>query len=357
MAAADDVMVVVLTGGPMGGKSTVKDRLQSLFGDKIYTKIPEAATALFASGLTAPAGDQSEALNELLQEMIWRYQSYMENSLIPEARRQGAKVVLLDRGVLDGAAYITGGRDELLSRMGRSLDQIMDQVDIVIHLESVVMSRPELFGPTGNIHRRETFDEAIVLEHRTRDAWHGHPKWQFIASDGGVESVVNQVVNIIQPLLFQEIERKWLLKHRPVAIESVEPQQIEQIYIRVEDGFEIRYRHIDGEYFETTKVGKGLSRIELNDDRIEAVYKAAVPHALGRIAKQRYNVADGDYKVVSVDVYSGALDGLIVAEREFFTEDQARGYYLPDWLMAAVEAEVTEDPGYKNASLALNGLP
>ena len=143
---ADDVTVIVLTGGAMAGKSTVKRRASQELGSLVFTDFNEAATALFESGLKPPTGPHAGLLNPLLQGMIWRYQQYAELSLIPEARKQGAKVVPLDRGVLDGSAYLLGGQQELLHMTGLTLEQIFASVDVVIHLESVVMSRPDLFG-------------------------------------------------------------------------------------------------------------------------------------------------------------------------------------------------------------------
>lgn len=56
-------------------------------------------------------------------------------------------------------------------------------------------------------------------------------------------------------------------------------------------------------------------------------------------------------RIFEVDVYKGDYEGLVVAELE--AADAADVTDLPDW----ISEEVTFDPAYKNAVLALNGLP
>jgi adenylate cyclase len=64
----------------------------------------------------------------------------------------------------------------------------------------------------------------------------------------------------------------------------------------------------------------------------------------GVIDKIRYHVSAGAH-TYEVDVFHGENDGLIVAEVELATEDQA--FERPGWL----GAEVTGDPRYYNSAL------
>ncbi|WP_327210174.1 hypothetical protein [Rhizobium leguminosarum] len=68
------------------------------------------------------------------------------------------------------------------------------------------------------------------------------------------------------------------------------------------------------------------------------------------IEKTRHLVPHGG-RVFEVDVFGGELEGLVVAELE--ADDAALVTDLPDW----IDEEVTFDPGYKNAVLALQGAP
>jgi adenylate cyclase len=57
--------------------------------------------------------------------------------------------------------------------------------------------------------------------------------------------------------------------------------------------------------------------------------------------------------VIELDVYGGALEGLLVAEIEFDSEEAAERFEAPDWL----DRELTGDERYSNAALAERGLP
>ena len=190
---------------------------------------------------------------------------------------------------------------------------------------------------------------------RTQQAWQGHPDWRFISSQEGIDHVADQALSIIREFLFRETERKWLLTHLPQGMDLGTPQLIEQFYLSVVKGAELRMRQIDGECVETKKIGSGLSRMEHEQAIDPAVYQAFLPAALGKIAKSRYNVPDGGNAVLSFDIFEGSLRGHITVEREFASLDKAGVYVLPNWLTGALE--VTDNPGYKNASLALKGLP
>jgi CYTH domain-containing protein len=60
-----------------------------------------------------------------------------------------------------------------------------------------------------------------------------------------------------------------------------------------------------------------------------------------------------DGRLIELDVYEGALSGLMVAEVEFDDPWGATAYVAPYWF----GPEVTDDPAYKNQRLAVDGLP
>jgi adenylate cyclase len=80
----------------------------------------------------------------------------------------------------------------------------------------------------------------------------------------------------------------------------------------------------------------------------EALLADVPPQA--RIQKTRYRVEHAG-AVWDVDVFGGALQGLILAEIEMEREDQF--VVLPPW----VEQEVTADLRYSNSRLAAGGMP
>lgn len=108
-----------------------------------------------------------------------------------------------------------------------------------------------------------------------------------------------------------------------------------------------------GEAELTVKSGGGLARVEETLALEPAQFERLWPLTAGRrIEKTRYEVEDGA-AVIELDVYAGDLDGLVVAELEFGSEEDAAAWSPPAWL----GAEVTEDKRYKNQRLALDGAP
>jgi CYTH domain-containing protein len=152
-----------------------------------------------------------------------------------------------------------------------------------------------------------------------------------------------------------EIERKFLVTQRPADLERWPSTAMEQGYVAIaDDGTEVRVRRRTGSVALTVKSGGGRTRveeeIEIEPDRFERLW----PLTEGRrIQKTRYQIpADGGL-TIELDVYEGALAGLVVAEVEFATEDAADAFQAPDWF----GPEVTEDQRYKNQRLACDGAP
>jgi adenylate cyclase len=152
-----------------------------------------------------------------------------------------------------------------------------------------------------------------------------------------------------------EIERKFLVPEAPGDLDRQRSTAIEQGYLAIaDDGTEVRIRRRDRSATLTVKSGGGRSRLEeeleIDADRFERLW----PLTEGRrIEKTRYEIATDDGLTIELDVYGGALAGLVVAEVEFASEDAAGAFSGPDWL----GREVTDDARYKNQRLAREGAP
>jgi adenylate cyclase len=152
-----------------------------------------------------------------------------------------------------------------------------------------------------------------------------------------------------------EIERKFLVPDPPGDLDGHPSTAIEQGYLAIaDDGTEVRIRRRDDDATLTVKSGGARSRVEeeiaIDPERFERLW----PLTEGRrIEKRRYEIAADDGLTIELDVYDGALAGLVVAEVEFASEDAADGFAGPDWL----GPEVTDDSRYKNQRLACEGAP
>jgi adenylate cyclase len=150
-----------------------------------------------------------------------------------------------------------------------------------------------------------------------------------------------------------EVERKWLVRDLP-DLSGYRGKNVIQGYIAVSaDGTEVRLRQTDEQFFQTVKSEGGLVRdeieVELSKEQFETLWRATTGR---RLEKTRYRLPWAD-KQVEIDVYQGALTGLVVAEVEFTSAGESARFAPPPWF----GPEVTEDEHYKNVNLALHGRP
>jgi len=159
--------------------------------------------------------------------------------------------------------------------------------------------------------------------------------------------VLVQNLSVTPPL---EIERKFLLMRMPDRFDTMPSVEIRQGY--AEDG--LRFRQKGSRYYETRKFGMGLVAEEHEREITEEEFDRAWPSTEARrLEKTRTEVDLGGGLVAEVDIFAGSLSGLRYVEVEFDDVESARAFDPPDWF----GREVTEDPRYKNSSLARLGLP
>ena len=147
-----------------------------------------------------------------------------------------------------------------------------------------------------------------------------------------------------------EIERKYLVKQVPENYESFPCHAIEQAYLCT--GPVVRVRREDDSYYLTYK-GKGLlSREEYNLPLNEQAYRHLLEKADGIVlTKDRYRIPmTGKYAhlTIELDVFSGVYSGLVLAEVEFPTVEEAEAFVPPEWFTK----DVTMSGEYQNSRLS-----
>ena len=152
-----------------------------------------------------------------------------------------------------------------------------------------------------------------------------------------------------------EIERKFLVEELPADLGRHPSDLVEQGYLAIgEDGVEVRIRRRGDRRELTIKSGPGLVRVEEEIAIDERRFAALWPLTAGRqVVKTRHLVPLEGGLVVELDVYAGALEGLVTAEIEFPSTAASAAFVAPAWL----GAEITGDARYANQSLALHGRP
>ena len=152
-----------------------------------------------------------------------------------------------------------------------------------------------------------------------------------------------------------EIERKFLIKKLPEHLTQYPCRTIEQAYLCTEPV--VRIRRDNDDYYLTYK-GRGLMvREEYNLPLTEKSYHHLLLKADGnRITKKRYLIPlpapDRTY-TIELDVFSGVHAGLLLAEVEFESEEEALAFQAPDWF----GSDVTKDPAYQNSRLSEQPAP
>jgi adenylate cyclase len=149
-----------------------------------------------------------------------------------------------------------------------------------------------------------------------------------------------------------EIERKFLVDEQP-DLDGTESAEILQGYLAVGPDAEVRLRRKGDELLLTAKRGAGLSREEAEVEIDEEAFERLWALTAGRRLRKRRHVVPAGGLRIELDVYAGDLEGLLLGEIEFPSEEEARRFEPPDWL----GDEVTGDPRYLNETLATEGLP
>lgn len=151
-----------------------------------------------------------------------------------------------------------------------------------------------------------------------------------------------------------EIERSFLVPVLPSVDELGPGARLRQGYLAFDGQVEVRVRLSEGDARLTVKAGRGLHRTE-----VEVVLPAPDAEELWlltegrRVEKVRHRTNLPSGEVAEVDVYEGPLAGLATVEVEFASEDDAHAFAPPPWF----GRDVTTEPGWSNADLAVHGLP
>jgi adenylate cyclase len=149
----------------------------------------------------------------------------------------------------------------------------------------------------------------------------------------------------------REIERKFLVAGNAWLGKATSMARIEQGYLARGRKAVLRVRIRDGKSATLTIKSRerGISRAEF-EYKIPLKHARALMELCGksRLQKERYSVPIGKL-VWEVDVFTRRADGLVLAEIELDHEDQV--VKLPKW----IGEEVTDDPRYRNSSLADEG--
>ncbi len=168
-----------------------------------------------------------------------------------------------------------------------------------------------------------------------------------------LESEVGSVLRGLQDIVpaTVEMERKYLLHALPEQVATVRAVDVDQGWLpgnRLQE----RVRRVTGRdgtrFYRTVKFGRGLSRLEVEEETTAEVFEQLWPLTESRrVRKRRYYVTDGAF-TWEVDEF---LDrSLVLAEVELPSPDT--DVPIPEWMAGVLDREVTGEPDYLNVNLA-----
>jgi len=224
LLAAAPVYKFVLTGGPCGGKTTALERLSSYLrerGFEVFT-VPEAFTILSNNGFS-PDYFAVDGMPYYVQTAVMDLQISLEDSFERLLKASGKKgVILCDRGLMDGSAYITSEEwDTFLAKRGLTSAEIREgRYNAVFHLVSAAEGAEQFYTLENNTARSETVEEAKRLDILTRNAWVGHHNLIVIDNSTGFEHKLNKMVAAVSKLVglpptMKHMTVKFLLRKIP----------------------------------------------------------------------------------------------------------------------------------------------
>ena len=147
-----------------------------------------------------------------------------------------------------------------------------------------------------------------------------------------------------------EIEKKFLiqsLKDVPGDISDYDYHDLEQGYLSTAPV--VRVRKEDDTYYLTYKGSGMLVREEYNLPLTAESYEHLVQKADGIvIKKRRYLIPLGGGLTCELDVFHGKYEGLLLAEVEFSSEEEANTFVPPAWF----GADVTFESRYHNSNMS-----
>jgi predicted ATPase len=168
-----DPKLVVLTGGPGGGKTAILEMARRYFCHHVVL-LPEAASIVFGGGFPRLATPEA---TRAAQRAIFAVQREMERVAL-DAK---PAVVLCDRGSLDGLAYWPGTRRNFCEQFGIRIEHELARYAAVIHVEVPASGR----GYEKNRIRRENVAQARALDRRIVQAWKAHPRQLLVSAQAG----------------------------------------------------------------------------------------------------------------------------------------------------------------------------
>jgi predicted ATPase len=185
---------IVITGGPGSGKTVITAALAAEQPDR-FVLVPEAATQIYTQ-LQTRWDKLDLAGRHDAQRRMYRLQ------LDQEARIAAAhpdKILLLDRGTVDGSAYWPEGPEAFWRDISTTHAAELARYDAVILLETcAVLGLYD--GDNSNFCRFEDGAAAVRSSEALKQLWAGHPQLHFVDAYPTLDAKIAAVREILDKI-------------------------------------------------------------------------------------------------------------------------------------------------------------
>ena len=198
-----DIIKIVITGGPCGGKSTGMEWIRKAFTEEQGWRVvivPETATELIGGGVSP----WTCGTNLDYQKCQMRLQLEKEDIFGQGVRTMDADRVLMvcDRGALDNKIYMNEEEyAEVLRFVGRDEQSLLDSYDAVFHLVTAADGAEAYYSLDNNGARYETPAQAVEMDRRGIRCWSSHRHLRIIDNSTGFDEKMERLIAEIRSFL------------------------------------------------------------------------------------------------------------------------------------------------------------
>src|SRR5262249_40499822 len=146
-------------------------------------------------------------------------------------------VLICDRGVMDGKAYVAAALWEaLLGELGHDEARLRDgRYDAVVHLVTAADGAEKYYGNDNNPGRYEDVEGARAVERWLREAWSGHGRHTIVDTSTDFDEKMRRVVAAVCASVGipgpGRHERKYLVRPPRELPATGQRLEIEQTYL------------------------------------------------------------------------------------------------------------------------------
>ena len=187
---------IVLTGGPGAGKTAVLELARRHMAHHVDV-LHEAASIVFGGGF--PRLPETWA-RESAQRAIYHVQDELERIAMAMSLD---KLVLCDRGTIDGLAYWPGERARFFADLHTIVEAELARYDAVIHLRIPT----ETNGYRKDLLRIEDVKFVEAIDQRLLEVWKDHPRRYVVESTPDFFEKARRAIALLHQMLPGEVAK------------------------------------------------------------------------------------------------------------------------------------------------------